>query len=205
MKKFLHTILAISVLVTLSSCAKSSLEDDTVPTDELIPREDITLTRTETEYVQANNSFALELFKNASGEEKGKSMLLSPLSITFAFGMVNNGAVGTTKDEINKTLGFGEDKGSIVLIPDAVNARYVMLHNGKNGTLYKIKGKGPRFWSKADLEKKGFESLGHEYYLVYELDTSKSADYPNLPALNRGTQTTIPDFMTWSELMDKKD
>ena len=102
-------------------------------------------------------------------------------------------------------LRTGEDKGSIVLTPDAVNARYVMLHNGKNGTLYKIKGKGPRFWSKADLEKKGFEALGHEYYLVYELDTSKSAEYPNLPALNRGTQTTKPDFMTWGELMDKKD
>ena len=102
-------------------------------------------------------------------------------------------------------LRTGEDKGSIVLTPDAVNARYVMLHNGKNGTLYKIKGKGPRFWSKADLEKKGFEGLGHEYYLVYALDTSKSADYRNLPALNRGPQTTKPDFMTWSELMDKKE
>jgi len=53
--------------------------------------------------------------------------------------------------------------------------------------------------------KKGFEGLGHEYYLVYELDTSKSAYYPNLPTLNRGTQTTKPDFMTWSELMDKKE
>ena len=98
-------------------------------------------------------------------------------------------------------LRTGEDKGSIILTPDAVNARYVLLHNGKDGTLYKIKGKGPRFWSKADLEKKGFEGLGHEYYLVYELDTSKSADYSDLPALNRGTQTTTPFFATWSELM----
>ena len=113
MKKYLRIILAISASLALVSCAKSSLEDDTVSTDELIPREDITLTRAETEYVHANNSFALELFKNASGEEKGKSMLLSPLSITFAFGMVNNGAVGTTKDEINATLGFGEDTGSM--------------------------------------------------------------------------------------------
>ena len=113
MKKYLRIILAISALLALGSCAKSSLEDETVPTDELIPREDITLTRAETEYVQANNSFALELFKNVSAADKGKSMLLSPLSITFAFGMVNNGAVGTTKDEINKTLGFGEDKGSM--------------------------------------------------------------------------------------------
>lgn len=26
----------------------------------------------------------------------------------------------------------------------------------------------------------------------------------NLPALNRGAQTTKPDFMTWGELMDRK-
>ncbi len=101
-------------------------------------------------------------------------------------------------------LRTGEDKGSIVLTPDAVNARYVMLHNGKNGTLYKMKGKGPRFWAKADLEKKGFENLRHEYYLIYELDTSKSAEYHNLSALNRGAQTTKPDFMTWGELVDRK-
>ena len=88
-----------------------------------------------------------------------------------------------------------------MLTQDAVNACYVMLHNGKNGTLYKIKGKGPRFWSKADLEKKGFEGLGHEYYLVYELDTTRSQEYTNIPGLKRGNQTTIPFFATWSELM----
>ena len=31
------------------------------------------------------------------------------------------------------------------------------------------------------------------------------AEYPNLPALNRGPQTTSPWFATWSELMDKKE
>ncbi len=98
-------------------------------------------------------------------------------------------------------LRTGEDKGSIILTPDAVNARYVLLHNGKDGTLYKLKGKGPRFWSKADLEKKGFESLGHDYYLVYEQDTTRSQEYTNIPGLKRGNQTTTPFFTTWSELM----
>ena len=108
-----HILLTIMALVTFTFCDKVNTDDDTVPADELIPRKDITLTRAETEYVQANNTFALELFKNASATEKGKSMLLSPLSVTFAFGMVNNGAVGTTKEEINKTLGFGQDTGSM--------------------------------------------------------------------------------------------
>lgn len=88
-----------------------------------------------------------------------------------------------------------------VLTPDAVNAHYVLLHNGKDGTLYKLKGKGPRFWSRADLEKKGFESLGHDYYLVYELDTTRLQKYTNIPGLKRGNQTTTPFFATWSELM----
>lgn len=98
-------------------------------------------------------------------------------------------------------LRTGEEKGSIILTPDAVNARYVLLHNGKDGTLYKLKGKGPRFWSKADLEKKGFAGMSHDYYLVYELDTSRSQEYANIPGLNRGNQTTIPFFTTWPELM----
>ena len=98
-------------------------------------------------------------------------------------------------------LRTGEEKGSIILTPDAVNARYVLLHKGKDGTLYKLKGKGPRFWSKADLEKKGFTDMGHDYYLVYELDTTRSKEYTNIPGLNRGNQTTSPWFATWSELM----
>ena len=53
--------------------------------------------------------------------------------------------------------------------------------------------------------KKGFESLGHEYYLVYEFDTGKSAEYPNLPSLARGKQTTSPWFATWEVLMEKKE
>lgn len=106
-------LLSLLALGALASCGKASSEDDAFPEGELIPREDILLTRAEAEYVQANNTFALELFKNASALEKGKSMLLSPLSVTFAFGMVNNGAVGTTRDEINKTLGFGEDIGAM--------------------------------------------------------------------------------------------
>ena len=80
-------ILSIAMVMALASCNVLDIfqgSDNTVPVEELIPREDITLTRTEAEYVQANNSFALELFKKASSSEVGKSMLLSPLSVTFA-------------------------------------------------------------------------------------------------------------------------
>ena len=98
-------------------------------------------------------------------------------------------------------LRTGEDAGAIVLEPRALNAKYVMLHNGTSGTLYKLKGVGPRLMSKENLQKKGFENLGHDYYMVYSFDTSKSQDYANVPALGRRSSTARPWFATWEELM----
>ena len=98
-------------------------------------------------------------------------------------------------------LRTGEDAGAIVLEPRALNAKYVMLHNGTSGTLYKLKGGGPKFISKETLQKKGFENLGHDYYLVYSFDTSKSQDYAKIPALARRNSTARPWFASWEELM----
>ena len=112
------------------------------------------------------------------------------------------------KDKLAKMKELGlcyvrtdEDAGAIVLEPRALNAKYVMLHNGTSGTLYKMKGAGPRFMSRETLQKKGFDNLGHEYYLVYPFDTNLSQDYALLPALGRGYNTTLPWFATWEELM----
>ena len=98
-------------------------------------------------------------------------------------------------------LRTGEDAGAIVMEPRALNAKYVMLHNGMSGTLYKLKGIGPRFMSKETLQKKGFENLGHDYYMVYSFDTSKSQYYTNIPGLGRRSSTARPWFATWEELM----
>ena len=87
------------------SCEK----ENTIPESELIERKDIVLTRSQMDFVQSNNKFALDLFKKVSEEEEGKSMVISPLSVTFALGMVNNGAAGETLREISKTLGYNEE------------------------------------------------------------------------------------------------
>ena len=94
-----------------------------------------------------------------------------------------------------------EDAGAIVLEPRALNAHYILLHNGASGTLYKLKGVAPRFMSRETLQKKGFENLGHDYYLVYSFDTSQSKEYSKLPSLERCKNTTRPWFATWGELM----
>ncbi len=68
------------------------------------PKE-IELTDVEHQLIASNNDFALRLFRRARGD---RSSILSPLSITYALGMMNNGAAGQTQQEINETLGFGE-------------------------------------------------------------------------------------------------
>ena len=75
------------------------------------PKE-IELAEGEQELINSNNDFAFNLFRKARGD---KSKILSPLSITFALGMLNNGADGETLKQINQTLGFG-DAGA-----DAIN------------------------------------------------------------------------------------
>ncbi|MBQ5378515.1 MAG: serpin family protein, partial [Prevotella sp.] len=77
------------------------------------PRKDIELSDEERELVKKNNDFALNLFRQARDKE---SQVLSPLSITYALGMLNNGAAGKTQQEINDVLGFG-DAGA-----DAINS-----------------------------------------------------------------------------------
>ena len=65
----------------------------------------IELTDEEKALVSNLNTFAVSLFQNARGSE---SIILSPLSITTALGMVNNGAEGVTLQEISTLLGAGE-------------------------------------------------------------------------------------------------
>ena len=67
----------------------------------------IELTQDEKQLVKQNNDFAFRLFSTARSIEPS-SMILSPLSITYALGMLNNGAAGQTQEEISKVLGFGD-------------------------------------------------------------------------------------------------
>ena len=76
------------------------------------PKE-IELTENEKQLIASNNDFAFNLFRKARDEE---SSIMSPLSITYALGMLNNGAEGKTQQEINQTLGFGTAGA------DAINA-----------------------------------------------------------------------------------
>lgn len=72
----------------------------------------IPLSDSERQLVSNNNDFAFNLFRQLNASESGsgqlKSMMVSPLSITYALGMLNNGASGETRQQINKALGLND-------------------------------------------------------------------------------------------------
>jgi serine protease inhibitor len=74
----------------------------------------ITLSTDQKELVQANNQIAFTLFIKACSDEAKENLLYSPLSVSMALSMVMNGAKGTTKTGMLKTLGFGKVENSKV-------------------------------------------------------------------------------------------
>ena len=90
--------------------------------------EDYQLTRSELEMVDQSNDFTFNLFREVTVDygftspldntipipddydekvAKGNN-ILSPISIIYALGMLNNGATGETQQQINKVLGFAD-------------------------------------------------------------------------------------------------
>ena len=67
----------------------------------------IKLSDAERKLVEQNSDFAFNLFRKTRDTE---SHVISPLSITYALGMLNNGAEGITREEICQVLSGGQQK-----------------------------------------------------------------------------------------------
>ena len=87
--------LLIALMALFSPCL--SITSDAQPAT-------ISLTADEQAMVTGSNGFAFNLMRAAKLD---CDLMLSPLSITYALGMLNNGATGLTQQEINQVLGFG--------------------------------------------------------------------------------------------------
>lgn len=96
--------LMMSMLLSLGMFSSCNNDDDTSAVNN--ERKDVSLTRAEQTLVSQSNGFVFRLFDGLQGD---KSMMVSPVSVVYALGMLNNGAAGETKAQINEVLGFNGD------------------------------------------------------------------------------------------------
>lgn len=83
-------------------------EGDGVP-NENNPRIQVSLSDEEQTLVMSVNDLGFNLFRKVGASE---SILLSPLGMTYALGLINNGAAGKTRTQINQVLGCDDKKAA---------------------------------------------------------------------------------------------
>ena len=89
--------------------------EDSMVVDMLPQTRAIQLTEEQREFVKKNNDFTFNLYRAVNdAQQERKSIVTSPLSVTYVMGMLNDGAAGKTEEEITSVLGFGAgDKAAV--------------------------------------------------------------------------------------------
>lgn len=131
MKKNKLAALALLSALSLgiSGCASVQAEDLTKG----IYRNNVNGTAADSDFINANMNFSLELFKEVQEEKSGGNVLVSPLSAAMALSLTANGADGETLSEMEKLLG-----GDITV--DQLNKYlYSYLDSFKSGDGFKLK------------------------------------------------------------------
>ena len=102
---------AATLLALTLSCSKTSGNPDSGDGLPAFPKaaheiDRVPLTRAEEAFVQAGNQFAWKLTKKVWDEGEKKSIILSPLSVQYALGMLGNGADPETAARLAAVLGY---------------------------------------------------------------------------------------------------
>ena len=196
----LMTVTAV-VGCTSDDATMSELIPEENPTDIPLSNEDndfnpIVLTSSEQQLVSHNNDFAFNLFRELAGENK--SEIISPISITYALGMLNNGAAGETQTQINKVLGFGETGA------DGINAFcHKMLTEASNlDKLTKVLIANTIYMNKDYVLKPEFVNKAKQFYEA-EPETRDFCDGQTRDVINKWasdhTMGMIPEILKKDE------
>ncbi len=106
----------------------------------------------------------------------------------------------------------GSERGSLVLDPKTVGARYLLLHtrgDDESGDLLKVTSAGPKVFSAEDMIKRAYPNQApHPHYLVLNVSNvvekellGKSWNFKNLPGYETGRASAEPFAVSLAELM----
>jgi len=132
----------------------------------------------------------------------------------------NNSNINWYKEEGKYNFRMDDDKGSLTLENNVVNAKYLLLRESGKETasiIFKIKSKGPKVYKGSSLDGYKTKNL-KDYYLVIEIEKEESNDFAgasfNFKELreyteiikkhNPITSAGIPFAVTLTELMRAK-
>jgi predicted component of viral defense system (DUF524 family) len=142
----------------------------------------------------------------------GKKLI--PNETTVLVGFYNSKEQYKWIEKGNYNFRMGSGNGSLVLDPETVSAKYLLLHTHKDkstGDIWRITSKGPKVFSKENLKKKGYPNPSQDYYLVITMEKLESKEFQNLKwdfkrlsNYSQGNASAKPFTATLSELMKVK-
>lgn len=135
------------------------------PEHKPMPCEPYALTKSQSEMVNDGNAFAFNLLGKIyeAPDFQGKDFMVSPLSISFVLGALDNGATGETSNEIHSVLGFGD------YLADEINEYSKTILQGCPGVdnLVNVKMANAVFVKEGYEFKEGFSNALSTYYDAY--------------------------------------
>lgn len=176
-------------LPCLSACEKTD------PVLKSEPGTPYTLTKAQIEMVKGVNVFAFNLLETVSEKEKfkDKDFMLSPLSISFVLGALNNGATGETSQEILKATGYQGCSATDL----NEHCRYILQGSAGVDNLVKVKVANAVVLKEGYELKEGFSNTLETYYDAYV--RSMKFDEKALEAINgwcnEETEGLIPKIL----------
>ena len=195
----------MAIALMMAAAIGCSSDDSTEQDDPVLRVENnelkyINLTRTERQLVSGNNDFAFNLFREVAKTSEGaaESRIVSPISITYALGMLNNGAAGETQAEIVKVLGFA------TTAPDSINSfcRKMLNEAPHLDKLTKVLIANSIFMNQDYVLQSDFISKAKQFYDA-DVETRDFSDGQTRGVINKWgsdhTEGMIPEVLKPSE------
>ena len=160
------------------------------------PRGYIPLSDEELALVTPVNDLGFNMFRKVGAK---KSVLLSPMGMTYALGLISNGAAGQTKKQINKVLGCDDKKAANI----NEFCRKMLTETPKLDRLTQMKINNDFFSHNGFAPKPAFTKIAEEYYHTdlssLDFGSWKSVDEIN-QKISQRTNGMLPKVLDKSKL-----